>query len=64
MQLQKLEQQIGHDLFERRGKKLVLTEAGRIALDYADTVFETGNELLKVLQGRPRAASRCCASEP
>ncbi|MFH6787039.1 MULTISPECIES: LysR family transcriptional regulator [Methylobacterium] len=56
VQLQKLEQQLGHDLFERRGKKLALTEAGRIALDYADTVFETGNELIEVLQGRPRAA--------
>jgi LysR family transcriptional activator of nhaA len=56
VQLQKLEQQLGHALFERRGKKLILTEAGRIALDYADTVFETGNELMKVLQGRPRAA--------
>ncbi|TGD97329.1 LysR family transcriptional regulator [Methylobacterium nonmethylotrophicum] len=56
VQLQKLEQQLGHDLFERRGKKLTLTEAGRIALDYADTVFETGDELIKVLQGRPRAA--------
>ncbi len=47
---------MGHDLFERRGKKLILTEAGRIALDYADTVFETGDELIKVLQGRPRTA--------
>ncbi|SDA34005.1 LysR family transcriptional regulator, transcriptional activator of nhaA [Methylobacterium sp. UNC378MF] len=56
VQLQKLEQQLGHDLFERRGKKLILTEAGRIALDYADTVFETGDELIKVLQGRPRTA--------
>jgi len=56
VQLQKLEQQLGHSLFERRGKKLILTEAGRIALDYADTVFETGSELVKVLQGRPGAA--------
>lgn len=56
VQLQKLEQQLGHTLFERRGKKLILTEAGRIALDYADTVFETGSELVKVLQGRPGAA--------
>lgn len=56
VQLQKLEQQLGHNLFDRCGKKLILTEAGRIALDYADTIFETGNELIKVLQGRPRAA--------
>jgi LysR family transcriptional activator of nhaA len=53
VQIQKLEEQLGHPLFERVGKRLVLTEAGRIALDYADTVFETGAELVSTLQGRP-----------
>ena len=57
VQIQKLEHQIGHPLFERIGRKLVLTEAGRIALDYADTVFAAGDELMSTLQGRP-AASR------
>ena len=57
VQIQKLEQQVGHPLFERTGKKLLLTEAGRIALDYADTVFKAGDELMSTLQGRP-AASR------
>lgn len=52
VQLQKLELQLGHPLFERQGKRLVLTEAGRIALDYADTVFQAGEELLSTLQGR------------
>lgn len=52
VQIQKLEHQIGHALFERVGKKLVLTEAGQIALDYADTVFKTGDELMGTLQGR------------
>ncbi len=52
-QLQKLEAMLGHSLFDRRGKRLVLTEAGRIALDYADTVFEAGDELVSTLQGRP-----------
>jgi LysR family transcriptional activator of nhaA len=55
IQLQKLEQQVGHPLFERVGKRLILTEAGRIALDYADTVFQAGDELLNTLQGRPPA---------
>jgi LysR family transcriptional regulator, transcriptional activator of nhaA len=54
VQLQKLEEQLGHALFERHGKRLALTEAGRIALDYADTVFDAGDELLDTLQGRPR----------
>jgi LysR family transcriptional activator of nhaA len=53
VQIQKLEHQIGHLLFERVGRKLELTEAGRIALDYADTVFKAGDELLSVMQGRP-----------
>jgi LysR family transcriptional activator of nhaA len=53
VQIQKLEHQIGQPLFERVGKKLVLTESGRIALDYADTVFKAGDELLSTLRGRP-----------
>jgi LysR family transcriptional regulator, transcriptional activator of nhaA len=52
VQIQKLEHQIGHPLFERQGKKLILTEAGQIALDYADTVFKTGDELMSTLRGR------------
>ncbi|ESQ77129.1 LysR family transcriptional regulator [Asticcacaulis sp. AC402] len=52
VQIQKLEHQMGHALFERLGKKLVLTEAGQIALDYADTIFKSGDELMSTLQGR------------
>lgn len=55
VQIQKLEHQIGHALFERAGRKLALTEAGKIALDYADTVFKTGDELLSTLKGQPVA---------
>ncbi len=55
VQLQKLEHQIGHDLFERSGRTLVLTEAGQIALDYADTIFKAGDELVSTLEGRPLA---------
>lgn len=55
VQIQKLERQVGHALFERAGKKLTLTEAGRIALDYADTMFKAGDELVSTLRGRPLA---------
>jgi len=55
VQIQKLEHQMGHALFERVGKRLVLTEAGQISLDYADTVFQAGDELLSTLEGRPLA---------
>ncbi len=56
IQIQKLEQELGHRLFERTGKKLVLTEAGRIALDYADSIFKAGDELVSTLQDQPVAA--------
>lgn len=55
VQISKLEHQIGHALFDRVGKRLVLTEAGQIALDYADTVFQAGDELMSTLDGRPLA---------
>jgi LysR family transcriptional activator of nhaA len=53
VQLRALEHSLGHALFTRAGKALVLTEAGRIALDYADTAFEAGEELVSTLAGRP-----------
>lgn len=55
VQLGRLEAALGHDLFERAGRRLILTEAGRIALDYADTIFETGEELAATLAGRGTA---------
>jgi LysR family transcriptional activator of nhaA len=55
-QIHKLEHQLGHKLFERRGKQLVLTEAGRIALDHADSIFATGEELLDTLKESGGAA--------
>lgn len=58
VQIQKLEHQMGHPLFERVGKRLVLTEAGQISLDYADTVFQAGDELMSTLEGRPLASAQ------
>jgi LysR family transcriptional activator of nhaA len=54
LQLKQLEESLGHSLFERRPTGLVLTEAGRIALDYAEVIGRTGEELLDVMQHRPR----------
>jgi len=56
VQIRKLEERLGHELFERRGRQLHLTEAGRIALDHADTIFAAGDELLGTLRetGRSR----------
>jgi LysR family transcriptional activator of nhaA len=55
VQLQALEAQLGHDLFERRGRQLVLTEAGRMALDRADAIFDAADELETTLKGLDRA---------
>jgi LysR family transcriptional activator of nhaA len=60
VQIKQLEAHLGHDLFERRGRQLILTEAGRIALDHADAIFAAGRELIGTLQdkGRGRQAIR------
>ncbi|MBW7056487.1 LysR family transcriptional regulator [Paracoccus bogoriensis] len=49
-QLRALEASLGHDLFERRGRRLVLTEAGHIALDHAEAIFRTADELTATLR--------------
>ncbi len=51
VQLRQIEERLGHPLFERGNRRLTLTEAGRIALDYADTIFRTGDELVSTLKG-------------
>ncbi len=52
VQLKRLEEDLGHPLFDREHKSLVLTEAGRIALDYAESIFHAGDELLDTLNHR------------
>jgi len=53
VQLKQLEESLGHPLFDRVSKSLVLTESGRITLDYAESIFRTGDEMLGVLGNRP-----------
>ncbi len=54
-QIRQLEHELGRELFVREGRKLALTEAGRIALAYADDIFAAGGELVSTLdQGRQR----------
>lgn len=59
-QIRTLEDSLGHALFERRGRGLVLTEAGRIALDHAEAIFRAADDLTATLRetGRTRRALR------
>ncbi|MEJ6401529.1 LysR family transcriptional regulator [Yoonia sp. 2307UL14-13] len=50
VQIKQLEEALGQALFDRVGRTLVLTEAGRIALDHAERIFSAGDELLATLQ--------------
>lgn len=51
-QLKQLEEMIGTPLFERRNRKLILTESGKAALNYANEIFRLGDEMLEVLNDR------------
>jgi len=56
IQLRHLEENLGHPLFVRKNRKLQLTEAGQLAIQYADTIFRTGDELVDTLRHQsPRA---------
>lgn len=48
-QLSELEQQLKVALFERRGRRLQLTEAGKTALAHADEIFQLGQQLVAEL---------------
>jgi LysR family transcriptional regulator, transcriptional activator of nhaA len=52
IQLRKLEERLGQRLFDRSNRALVLTEAGKVALDYADSIFEAGDELVGTLKAQ------------
>lgn len=56
VQIRRLEESFGRPLFERRGRQLVLTDAGRLALDHADAIFALGDRLTASLhKGGPVA---------
>jgi LysR family transcriptional activator of nhaA len=44
-QIRAFEDQVGQRLFAKSGRRLVLTERGRVAFRYADEIFSLGHEL-------------------
>jgi LysR family transcriptional activator of nhaA len=51
-QLRALEEHFGAKLFERRGKRLLLTAFGNEAVSYAEDIFRLGRELNDVARGQ------------
>lgn len=60
-----LEDELGTPLFERLGKRVVLTEAGGFLQEYADKILGLTEEALEVVGGinEPSGILRICASE-
>ena len=48
-----LEDSLGEKLFHRVGRRLELTEMGRVVYRYADEIFSLGRELMDAVHGRP-----------
>jgi LysR family transcriptional activator of nhaA len=51
-QIRSLEDSLGVKLFQKQGRNLILTDAGRVAYQYADEIFTRGREMSDVLRGR------------
>ncbi|RYZ56663.1 MAG: LysR family transcriptional regulator [Proteobacteria bacterium] len=54
-QLKQFEDHLGFALFERTKKRLHLTEAGQVALDYANEIFRLGSEMMDTLNDNRRS---------
>jgi LysR family transcriptional activator of nhaA len=51
-QIHALEDQLGEKLFTKVGRKLVLTEIGRVVFRYAEEIFTLGREMVDTVKGR------------
>jgi len=52
-QIQLLEEAFGRPLFEKKGRKLAMTETGELAYRYAQDIFNLGSELEQVMRLPP-----------
>lgn len=50
-QLKLLDEAVGQPLFNRVGRRLVLSDMGRVVFEYADEIFSVGAELASVVRG-------------
>ncbi|MCA3002466.1 MAG: LysR family transcriptional regulator [Burkholderiales bacterium] len=57
-QIRRLEDQLGHALFDREGRALRLTEVGHVVLGYAEGIFNLGRELISSVSGGEGQASQ------
>jgi len=57
-QIRQLEERLGEALFERVGRRLLLTDAGHLAMSYADNIYGLGQELLGRLEGSAAGTNR------
>src|SRR5512147_2837586 len=51
-QIHALEDQLGEKLFLKSGRKLALTEMGRVVYRYAEEIFTLGREMVDTVKGR------------
>jgi LysR family transcriptional activator of nhaA len=51
-QIRLLEESLGVKLLQKKGRNLFLTDAGRVAFEYAEEIFSRGREMSDVLRGR------------
>lgn len=55
MQLKQFEEFLGHSLFDRKNRSLILTEMGQLVLSYANEIFRLGQEMVDAIHDRPEA---------
>jgi LysR family transcriptional activator of nhaA len=53
VQIRRLEAVLSEQLLRKSGRRLVLTEMGRLVYGYADEIFSTGREMMEAVRGRP-----------
>jgi LysR family transcriptional activator of nhaA len=53
LQVKELERALGRKLFDRVGRKLVLTDAGRVVYGYAGEIFSLGRQLMDAVERQP-----------